>query len=194
MRKRQRKACYYCGAPASSLEHAPAKQFFKGFPCDRITVPACDEHNNHKSGNDQAIVSAFLLSLHNGSERYSLDEDVLKAIENAKPSFVRAKRKITSTALLSDPPSNLVDLPNLAHLSPAANIRSWVRQLTAALVYDANETYDPNIKWDEAVAWSPHWIGSDVPSPIESKQVVSILTQHHDTRTWIEGLPLLRSY
>jgi hypothetical protein len=152
MGKKHKGLCYYCGAQASSVEHVPPKQFFKGFSCDSITVPSCDKHNTRKSGNDQAIVSACLLALYNGSERYSVEADITKAIETAKPSFVRAKRKAVSAPLISNPPEDLVDLPNVAHLAASADIRSWVRQLTAALVYDANQAFDPNIKWNEAIA------------------------------------------
>ena len=193
MGKKQKGVCYYCGAQASSLEDAPPKQFFKGFACDSIKVPSCNEHNTAKCASDQAIVSAFLLALRSGSESYRLEAEIIKAIEKAEPSFVRAKRKAVSAPLISNPPECLAGLPPVAHLAASADIRSWVRQLTAALVYDASKAFDPHIKWNKAIAWSPNWIESDKPSPIELSHVLSEFRKKGDTRVrldqlqWFEG-------
>jgi len=148
--KRKHKAlCYYCGRRANSNEHAPPKQMFKEFSCDSITVPSCEDHNSAKGGSDQAIVSAFLIPLYNGIGRYSLEGEVLKAIKVAEPSFERAKRRAVNSALLKNPPEALKDLPNLAYLVPSIDIGAWIRQLTAALVYDGTQVFDPTIGWSE---------------------------------------------
>jgi hypothetical protein len=164
---------------------------FEGFLCDSITVPSCDKHNSKKSGDDQAIVSAFLMPLRNGSERYPLESEVKLAIENARPSFERAKRKAVNAPLLSDLPENLASYPNVAHIAPSANIRTWVRQLTAALVYDAAQVRDSSIKWGEVIAWSPNFIEANEPIPLTYNRAVSMFTKQTEIKAWLEGLQWL---
>jgi hypothetical protein len=172
--KRKHKAlCYYCGKQADSDEHAPPRQMFKGFSCDSITVPSCKDHNSVKGGADQAIVSAFLIPLYKGRKEYSLEGEVLKAIRVAKPSFEHVKRRAIDSPLLRNPPEALKDLPNVAYLVPDMNIRAWVCQLTAALVYDATQVFDPAIVWPEAVIWSPTWLAAEGPTSLEYEQVIA---------------------
>ncbi|HEY3289211.1 MAG TPA: hypothetical protein VGK87_03695, partial [Anaerolineae bacterium] len=79
------KTCYYCGKPATSLEHVPPRMMFSGFDCGSITVPSCATHNTHKRGHDQAIVNMMLQGLNEGGgnvgDKYPpLGADVKKAI------------------------------------------------------------------------------------------------------------------
>lgn len=64
------KECYWCGASATSKEHIPPKCLFpedkdirkiydEDFRKDLITVPSCDEHNNHKSGDDEILLACL---------------------------------------------------------------------------------------------------------------------------------------
>lgn len=188
MSRRLKKACYYCGVKATSLEHAPPRQFFRGFPCDSITVPSCDKHNTKKSGNDQAIVSAFLIALRNGSERWSLEPEVKVAIQRALPSFERAKRKAIDIPLISDQPKYTANLPNVSHIAPSASIRSWARQLTAALVYDVANEFVASVVWDTAIAWSPNFVESNEASPMQFSHVVSVLTKKEETKESLDSL------
>jgi hypothetical protein len=188
MSRRLKKACYYCGIKATSLEHAPPRQFFKGFPCDSITVPSCDKHNTEKSGNDQAIVNAFLIALRNGSERWPLEPEIKDAISRALPSFELTKRKAVDMPLITDPPVCIADFPNVSHIAPSASIRSWVRQLTAALVYKAANEYKASMVWDTVIAWSPNLVESDEASPMQFSQVVSVLTKKEETKESLDSL------
>ena len=91
------KTCYYCSTYDTSKEHVPPKQMFKGFACDRLTVYACDEHNNKKSGYDQAVITGLLTSLANmqkSSRRYSLNPDVTAAIDVAEANFHHSKNML----------------------------------------------------------------------------------------------------
>lgn len=169
-----RSPCYYCGDTSCSNEHAPPKQMFKAFECDSITVPSCEDHNSKKGGFDQAIVSAFLLPLSNSVGRYTLEKDVLEAIQVVQSSFERTKRRAIDSPLLKNPPKSLKELPNLAYLVPEIDISSWVRQLTAALVYDAVHAFDPTIIWNDTVVWSPDWVAAKGPSSLEFEQVISL--------------------
>jgi len=190
MKSKHKNPCYYCGAQACSNEHAPPKQMFKGFPCDSITAPSCDEHNSEKSGDDQAIVSAFLIPLHNrleqyGQDEHSLEANIVKAIDVAKPSFVRAKRKATSRPLLSAPPKVLSDLPDVSYLVPSVDLRAWVRQLTAALVFDGTLAFDPTIIWNEAIAWSPDWIW-ETERPASGEDAILLFEKKGEIKAQLE--------
>ncbi len=58
------KNCYYCGQPATSLEHVPPKCIFpegkdtfgKDYRKNLITVPSCDQHNLRKSKDDEFLM------------------------------------------------------------------------------------------------------------------------------------------
>jgi len=163
MKSKYEGPCYYCGTQALSYEHAPPRQMFKGFPCDSITVPSCDEHNSQKCADDQAVVSAFLIPLSNcldkcGPDKHSLEPDVVRAILVARPSFVRAKRKARSRPLFRGPRGAPSDLPDVCYLDRSVDLYAWIRQLTAALVFDGTLAFDPTIAWDEAIAWSREWV------------------------------------
>lgn len=186
--------CYYCGGAATSREHAPPKQMFRGFDCDSITAPSCDDHNSKKSGSDQAIVSAFLIPLKNGADRYSLEPEIEFAIKKAASSFKRAKRKAINAPLLSDPPANLMDMPDVAHITPSTNIHGWIRQLTAALVYDATKAHDSSIEWDDVFAWSPDFIGMDEPISLTPSHAFSTLTTQQKIKAEFEGLQWLNGW
>jgi hypothetical protein len=193
MSKRRKQKCYYCGAIASSVEHAPPRQMFRGYTCDSITVPACDRHNTRKSGDDQSIISAFLIALQEGASRYPLEPEIRDAIERGVESFARVKRKVTRAPLVGNPPKSVADLPKVAHISPSAKMRSWVRQLTAALVCDGLGRFDGAIEWDGVMAWSPNFVESDQPVPMDFAQVVSTLSDKRtaqakfDALNWVDG-------
>jgi hypothetical protein len=149
------KPCYYCGAPPpSSREHAPVKSMFEAFDCDSITVPACDKHNTEKHLDDRAIVAFFLGGLYTGFKSGVLTENVLRAFEEAERNLKNA-REVTLRPWVSDPLGNL-DTP-LSHIDALGKVRAWMRQLTAALVWSVVGEYDPEIKWDEAIVWSPEF-------------------------------------
>lgn len=45
--------CAVCGRPATSRDHVPPRCLFSGDRTNLITVPACDDHNNRRSGLDE---------------------------------------------------------------------------------------------------------------------------------------------
>jgi len=56
--------CYFCGTAATSTEHVPPACLFPekkdlhddvNYRKNLITVPSCDEHNSHKSKDDEYI-------------------------------------------------------------------------------------------------------------------------------------------
>lgn len=65
-------SCYMCDAIATSVEHVPPKCLFpeqKDLPPgvdlrkQLITVPACEEHNTHKSRNDEYLLYVLVMSI-----------------------------------------------------------------------------------------------------------------------------------
>jgi hypothetical protein len=161
---------------------------FKGFPCDSITVPSCEAHNNSKGGADQAIVSAFLIPLYNGIGKYPLEGDVLSAVQLAQSSFERTKRKAVNTPLLKNPPQALKYLPNVAYLVPSINIGTWIRQLTAGLVYDGAQSFDSTINWPKIIVRSPDWIAANEPESLELEQVISVMRKQDRDQSALEQL------
>lgn len=60
---KKRKACYYCGEPATTREHAPPKAFFPPKANLQLkTVPSCEKHNNAKSEDDQYLLAHICIN------------------------------------------------------------------------------------------------------------------------------------
>jgi hypothetical protein len=72
--------CYYCGKKATSSEHVPPRCFF---PKDRrnnlIQVPACEEHNENTSKDDEYVL--FIISSYIGNNEVGKEHSVDKGIK-----------------------------------------------------------------------------------------------------------------
>jgi hypothetical protein len=163
-----RAKCYFCGERATTSEHAPPKQMFRAVDCDSITVPSCDKHNNSKSGHDQAIVAAFLTplrtDLYTGKIDPTVEPILARAIRVAEKSFQRTKRTAIPFKLVDLSPSEVYQ-PDIAYLTNKVNIREWVKQLTAAILFDGINRYNPSIDWSNTLEWSPSWFDAEGPEP-----------------------------
>lgn len=192
-KRKHNSPCYFCGELSTSNEHAPPKQMFRAFSCDSITVPSCEQHNSSKGGHDQAIISAFLIPLSNSAEKIDLEEDILKALKKAQSSFERVKRRAINSPMLKNPPEILKDLPNLAYLISEIDIEGWIKQLTAALVWDCTRAYDSTIDWLNSIAWSPDWISARGPASIEHGYARAVFEKNKkmqnllDQLAWADG-------
>jgi hypothetical protein len=124
-----------------------------------MTVPSCSAHNTEKSGVDQAIVAALMLGLHQmyrrDSARVSLSANVRRVIEEAEPHFHQVRQNVAPRPFLTDAPEGL-DTP-MPFIQPGVSLRSWVRQMTAALVWRVTGTHDMGVRWSEAWVWSPNY-------------------------------------
>lgn len=193
MKRKYQEQCYFCGQQATSDEHAPPKKMFKGFDCDSITVPSCGIHNSSKGGNDRAIINALILPLYNTKDKSSFEEDIKIAINNNTTSFEKTKYKAIESPLIKDITGDYGDLPELAYLVPSVNMLLWIKELTAAVVWDGIKKYDQTINWNNVGAWSPDWIVSDGPTTLELDQAIAIMKElkqmekHTDVLPWIEG-------
>jgi hypothetical protein len=165
------KNCYFCLSAATGNEHAPPRIMFKGFECDSITVPSCDTHNNEKGERDQAIVHGFFKSLIPYKE--TLDGDILKAFSLVAKSFNYTKNTAVILNMLKHPIGAFKKLPDLAYLPPDINIRRWIRQLTAAIVYSAILRNDGTINWERIKVESPNWIPANGPGTVEVNDAIS---------------------
>lgn len=163
--------CYFCGNLATSREHAPPRQMFKGFDCDSIKVPSCEKHNTKKSGKDQAIVHGFFKSLISYKE--SLEGDVLKAYNIAASAFDYTKRTAVISNMLKNPTEGFRRLPRLAFLPSNVKMPDWIRQLTAAIFFSATKTYESSIVWEKIEVESPNWIFALGPENIDENVAVS---------------------
>jgi hypothetical protein len=191
------KKCYYCGTTATSKEHAPPRQMFRGFDCDSITVPACEKHNTEKSRRDHAILTAFMMSLHNAKEsgkRYSFlrNHDVLRAINLAEDNFHQSKKFVTSRRVVKNPPPELGNLPKMAYLDKSADISNWVRLLTAALVCSVNKDFDPAADWEAAKVFSfDYW---EFPGEVEREKIIEEHEKIKEIRDYLENLEWIQGW
>lgn len=161
-----RKPCFYCGAPPPSIkEHVPPKTMFAGFECDRITVPSCAQHNTERTAIDAAVITGLRMSAswiyRNAPLSPRLTSNVVKAISDAGPTFPFAKSSVQLRPYLEEPAPGLdSDLP---YLEPSVPVHSWVRQLTAGLVWSITGEHDPLIMWDATEVWSQNFVPTDGP-------------------------------
>lgn len=184
------KHCYFCGAmPPSTREHIPPKLMFNGFECDSITVPSCDEHNTEKNLKDRAVITALLLCIKAGKNLEDLPQNVISAICKLEPNIKEAKKEVDLRNFLIDPPEGL-DQP-LPYIEPIVNIRMWMRQLTAGLVWSITGNYEPSINWQQSIVWSPIFFpGSgpiSIPEAVNKIQEWQQLEKSLDNGPWLKG-------
>ncbi len=89
------KACYYCGAYATSLEHVPPRGLFPelkdmrfDFRKDLITVPSCDKHNAKKTRDDEYLLIALAGYVGNNAVGYLHTKTKVARALKRKPSFI----------------------------------------------------------------------------------------------------------
>lgn len=194
--KKSFKRCYFCGSEATTMEHIPPKQLFRGFDCDCITVPSCIKHNCEKSGEDQAIVSSFLIPMKNyirttKNNENKFSNNIKKAIRVASSSFERTKYRVLNKPFLEQMPEEIKNLPKVAFLKAPINLINWIRKLTAGIVYDGIGKFDDSINWETINCWSTEYYDSKLFSNQNDK--VNLLLKYENimqwlnTKEWING-------
>lgn len=195
----KRKSCYYCGAPGpSSKEHAPIKKMFEAFDCDSITVPACDLHNSSRSQIDRAVLVFFLRGLEYGFRSGSLTNNQIDAYELARHKLGYAK-EVTTPPLVVDPRGELDT--TASYIDETTKVETYMRQLTAAMVWSVTGEVDPSINWDEATTWSPHFVAAKGPSDIlevglqlKRQESVAAVVRKRALHWWSGWSPFPRGY
>lgn len=143
--------CYWCGEPAVSMEHVPArcifpeekdvKNFYEGsYRKNLIKVPSCDLHNLEKSSTDEYLMATLTSKVGNNSL-----------------AFIQTKTKINRTLsrnkkLLKVKHSDVIEVEN--YKFPVSMIEIDNQQLTYAFegvarglyFYENNQIYRGKIK------------------------------------------------
>lgn len=121
--------CYYCGAPATSMEHVPPKCMFPeskdslgvDLRSNLITVPSCQTHNLEKSKDDEFLMATVTPVVGNNVVGYRQTHTKLKravtrgrgrlfraAMSNARPAILRTRDGADHPVLIGD-----MDIPRL---------------------------------------------------------------------------------
>ncbi len=89
--------CYMCGNPVTSKEHVPPKCFFPekkdlreglDFRKNLIKVPSCDEHNSHKSLDDEYLMFVLASALQGNSHKQNhVETKIIRAFERRPHVF-----------------------------------------------------------------------------------------------------------
>jgi hypothetical protein len=83
--------CYFCGASATSEEHAPPESFFpEGYRSGLVTVPSCAEHNTNLSKDVEYVRNALC-----GQRDTNLV--AAKVFETARSSYDRSSKLFQRT-------------------------------------------------------------------------------------------------
>jgi hypothetical protein len=128
------------------------------------------------------------MPLAGGGDRFPLEPEVKAAIERARSSFEYAKRSALDVPLLKNPPRRMRCLPNVSYLQPSVNIKAWIRQLTATLVWNALKKRDSVICWDEVVAWSAELMESDDFSSLSTADAVGVVRKKRKLKAQLDDL------
>ncbi len=152
-----------------------------------VTVPACEVHNIEKSQSDAAVANAWLQDLDRSRAKSPIDPEISAVIDLAKPNFGQVKRIVTTAKI-----SNQSDL-ELVHISGAVNIKLWVIQITAGLIYKKLGRFESRIIWEETPVYSPDWVPSEYPTHVTQDALYTGITEANEFRAemnsviWYEG-------
>lgn len=175
------KSCYYCGNPASSWEDVPPIAMFKGFSCDKIKVPSCKAHNHDKD--DNAVLNSMRQTLSAVMGRgQSLHPDVEKAIEHGKSSISTTKRRVMEKSFFLPEAGTVQKAYRIPFTTPQVRMVSWTKMLCCGLIYSTSDEFDPNIDWEAAHCWSPHFYPA---SSIDSMTLADMANRTRENRSTV---------
>jgi len=133
--------CYYCGVPATTIEHVPPRCLFPerkdAFGTDwrrnLITVPSCDEHNLRKSKEDEFLMACITPVVGtNGAGYIQTQTKVRRAVS-------RRSGRLLDTVMKDRKPARLVS-PNGAQF-PILVGKADMPRLCCALEHVARGLY-----------------------------------------------------
>lgn len=107
--------CYACDNLATSQEHCPPRCFFpKNERVNLITVPACSEHNNEKSDNDEWV--RLIIAALSGEMKLLpvITRSILRKTRSGNPSKIQNHILDIINQVI---PNNLIDNNNLSDYS-----------------------------------------------------------------------------
>lgn len=146
-------ACYYCGKKATTKEHIPPVCFFpKGSKFGLFTVPACDEHNNAKSKDDEYV--KVLLTT---SADLMLRDDLHPVIDKSERALARSPA--FRATVLDDPEPAVVILPCGTWLPSSSHKIDMTRFFNFFNFFARGLFYHHEKKiWKGAVQVAPHFL------------------------------------
>lgn len=122
-------SCYYCGKPATSVEHVPPKCLFPAqkdvaggdYRTNLITVPSCTEHNLGKSKDDEFLMLCLTAVVgNNGLAFLQTQTKIRRALERTDARLLHAAMPKRREATLVTPDGSrfpiLVGTANLPRL------------------------------------------------------------------------------
>ncbi|MCI0710753.1 MAG: hypothetical protein L0154_11385 [Chloroflexi bacterium] len=136
---------------------------------------------------DQAFIAALLQSLDSGSDKYNLSDDAKVAIKRIRKAYKHVKHKVVSVPLIDEEATTgKRRWPNVSYL--VESIVPWMRQLSAALVYDALQERDEAVDWDTVSVWSAEFIASPNPQSLPFEKVAEIVLLNYVRKFQLESL------
>jgi hypothetical protein len=190
--------CYFCGAPRTSWEHVPPRILTRDLPCNRITVASCKAHNSDKAHIDQSVVSALTSPLYelllSRGVQTSSDVDTPPLTSVVRQVVIKnqsSRRYVINKTRPTQVYSSKLNLSPLFHVSYP--VIPWIRQIVAALIFDATQTFEPQYDWENLKIWSPdvhrgsHGAIKSLGAYTETMNLAKEMRRHWDGLEWQEG-------
>jgi len=112
-----------------------------------------------KAGSDNAIKAALLRGIDvmiTTDAQSAVPGGVQRSIASMRPKYRQANGLVTMKPLVSDHPDDAgVELP---FISNSTGVESWVKMLTAALLWSVTGKHDSGSDWNRASVFSPSYI------------------------------------
>ncbi|WP_187486972.1 hypothetical protein [Duffyella gerundensis] len=182
MSKDVKSVCYYCGKPATSVEHVPPKCFFpKGQREELFTVPSCNTHNNSKSHDDEyvKVVLATSANVMFKSVLAPVIDKSFRALDRS-PGFASAVFKNPEPAVIQFPDGR--QFMSTSHEIELKRFYRFFDSLGRALYFHHEKKI-----WEGGVQIAPHFLLNDTPEQ-KDLQIHNELIEHFDREnSWGEN-------
>lgn len=153
--------CYICGAPATSVEHVPAKSFFpKNKRVNLYTVDSCKDHNEETSKDDEYVRNIIAMAIGGNDTGMKHFLDVcMRSFQNSI-GLLKATTNINTTVFVSEKGGEAQ--PTYAFQIDRQRIDKVLRKIAYALYY---HTYKSS--WNRELAIGTEYLIKDSMSTDE---------------------------
>lgn len=162
--------CYYCGNKATGKEHIPPRSFFPdGQRKELFTVPACEEHNNDKSKDDEYVKIVLTTSAN-----LMFRGDLLPIIEKSNKALKRNPK--LNSIVKNNPEPAFIELSNeeliesKSHEIDLKRFYSFFDCLGRGLYFHRKQS-----AWKGRVSIAPHFLLSKHADEVDLKKTKSYL-------------------
>ncbi len=135
--------CYMCEAEATSMEHVPPKCLFpesKDLPSgvdlrkNLIKVPSCDQHNSHKSLDDEYFMFVIASAFHGNNPREKhFDTKIMRAAKR-RPYILSTILQNLTTVYLKEQDGSLIE--SAAFQVDVGRFENMVQHIACGIFYD----------------------------------------------------------